>query len=150
MIDYQYPGTRRFRVSVEHYATRTDDTLYFDLPEMPRALFYVDSDRRARTYLQAGRQDFTVNYRIETPGGLKPLIQPEALDWKGPGTVGTFRFTAESRSEASATVLNYSLAAHVRPALVPTGSYPQLLDINRRLTHPSARRILLTKDPAKT
>jgi len=150
VIDYQYPGTRQFRVSVEHYATHTDDTLYFDLPEMPRALFYLDSDRRTRPYLQAGRQDFSLNYRIETPAGLKPLIQPEALDWRGPGTLGTFRVTAENRSAASATVLNYTLAGHIRPALIPTGSYAQLLDLNRRLTHPSSRRILLTKEqPAK-
>jgi len=146
VIDYQYPGTRQFRVSVEHYATRTDDTLYFDLPEMPRALFYLDSDRRTRPYLQAGRQDFSLNYRIETPAGLKPLIQPEALDWRGPGTLGTFRVTTENRSAASATVLNYTLAGHIRPALIPTGSYAQLLDLNRRLTHPSSRRILLTKE----
>lgn len=148
-IDFKYPGTRRFKVSVEHYATRSGDTLYFDLPEMPRSLFYVDSDRRVRPYLQAGRQDFLVNYQIETPAGLKPLIQPQALDWKGPGSLGTFRITASSRSESSATVLNYSLAAHLRPALIPAGSYAQLLDLNRRLTHPSARRILLTKDATK-
>ncbi len=148
-IDYQYPGTRRVRVSVEHYATRTGDTLYFDLPEMPRSIFYVDSDRRTRAYLESGRQDFIVNYHIETPSGLKPLIQPKALDWKGPGTLGTFRITAESRSEPTGTLLDYSLTAHLRPALIPTGSYAQLLDLNRRLTHPSARRILLTKEATK-
>jgi hypothetical protein len=148
-IDYQYPGTRRFKVSVPHYATRSGDTLYFDLPEMPRSLFHVDSDHRTRPYLHYGRQDFVVNYHIETPADLHPLIQPEALDWKGPGTLGTFRLTTETRYEPSATVLSYSLAAHLRPALIPTGSYAQLLDLNRRLTHPSARRVLLKKESPK-
>ena len=36
-IDYKYPGTRQFKVRVDHYATRSGDTLYFDLPEMPRS-----------------------------------------------------------------------------------------------------------------
>ena len=106
-------------------------------PETPKQIMFNISTVYRSTFEHAFRRLVSVR------------ILPETLDWKGPGTLGTLRITADSRSDATTTVLNYNLAAHIRPALIPSGSYAQILDINRRLTHPSSRRILLTKESTK-
>lgn len=148
-IDYRYPGTIRYRAKIDHYAVRTGDTLYFDLPMAPRALVSVDSDRRTRPYLSMSDFDWDISYHITTPLGYRPLLQPEALDWKGPGTLGSFRVTRSALGGKDNAQLDYSFGTHLRPALIPTGSYGQIIELNRKISHPAARRVLLRKDPVK-
>lgn len=148
-LNYDYPGTQRYQVRVEHYATRTGNTLYLDLPGMPSALAVVDSDRRTRTYLASSDFDRTLKFHVTAPAGFAPLIQPETFSWKGPGTMGDFKVVAENLSDAKATKLDYTVTMNLRPALIPAGSYGQLIEINRRLAHPTARRLLLTKEAVK-
>jgi hypothetical protein len=80
---------------------------------------------------------------VTAPPGLEPIIQPEQLDWRGPGNLGSVRFTAENGVGTDETRLTYTLTMDLAPAIVPVGNYRALLDLNRHFTHPSARRVLL-------
>ena len=80
---------------------------------------------------------------MTAPAGLEPIIQPEQLDWRGPGNLGTVKFVAEPNAATDVTRLTYSLEMDLAPAVIPVGNYSSLLDLNRRFSHPSARRVLL-------
>ena len=60
------------------------------------------------------------------------------------------QFTADSETADDATKLTYALKIDFDPALIPTGNYGELLDLNRRFNHPAARRVLLQPGSAAT
>lgn len=143
ITDFTYPGTQKFTVKVERFGVKNAGGLYFDLPGVPQQLVPTDAERRERALLFAGENESRTTWKVSAPAGLKPVIQPEPLDWRGPGSLGTAKFTAETGAATDRTRLSYSLDLDLHPALIPTGNYSELLDLNRRFNHPAARRVLL-------
>jgi len=93
--------------------------------------------------LFAGEEKSKIVWKVTAPAGLVPVIAPENLDWRGPGNLGTVKFNAEPNTSTDATRLTYLLDIDLAPAVIPVGNYSSLLDLNRRFSHPSARRVLL-------
>jgi hypothetical protein len=121
--------------------------MYFDLPSVPMQVLPTDAEHRERALFVGGEQRYRLNWTVSAPAGLVPVMQPESLDWKGPGSLGSLRFISEVEPARDATRLVYALDADLSPAIVPTGNYAALLELNRRFRHPAARRVLL--QPAK-
>lgn len=143
VTDFAYPGTLHFAVKVDHYGVKNAGGLYFDLPNMPQSIMPTDADRRERALLSSAEQRRRTTWKISAPPGLTPIIEPEPLDWRGPGNLGSVRLTSERGTATDATRLTYVLELDLQPAVVPVGNYGALLELNRRFMHPSARRVLL-------
>jgi hypothetical protein len=141
--NFDYPGTLRYSLKVEHYGVKTAKGFYFDLPAVPQQLVSANSSHRERALLIEGENISTCEWIITAPGGLKPVIQPESLDWNGPGNFGNVRFQSSTAQVKGKTMLHYKLDLHTEPVIVPTGNYKDLLEINRRFNQGSARRVLL-------
>jgi transglutaminase-like putative cysteine protease len=147
VTDFAYPGTLRYTVKVPHFAVPNAGGMYFDLPSVPMQVLPTDAEHRERALFVGGEQRYRLNWTVSAPAGLVPVMQPESLDWKGPGSLGSLRFISEVEPARDATRLVYALDADLSPAIVPTGNYAALLELNRRFRHPAARRVLL--QPAK-
>ena len=143
ITDFSYPGTLKFTVKVPHYGVKNGNGLYFDLPGMPEQLVAADSDTRQRALLVSADSRSHVVWTVTAPGGLKPVIQPQALDWDGPAKFGTIKFAAAAQQADGKTRLTYTLDLDTRPALIPAANYSDLLDMNLRFGHAAARRVLL-------
>lgn len=141
--DFTYPGKLEYTVRVPHYAVKNGVGIYFDLPEMPQQWVTTSSNTRQRALLISGDSQSRVVWSVTAPGGLKPVIKPETFDWAGPANFGSARFTGEANQADGKTRLNYTLNLDTHPTLVPASRYSELLEMNRRLGHASARRILL-------
>lgn len=143
ITDFVYPGTLEFTVRVPHYGVKSEAGLYFDLPDMPEQWVMANSNTRQHPLLISSDSQSRFVWSITAPGGLKPIIQPETFEWSGPTNCGSARFTVDAHQADGKTLLNYTLNLDTSPTLVPASNYPQLLEMNRRLGHAAARRILL-------
>lgn len=143
VTDFSYPGKLELEVKVPRYGVKNGGGLYFDLPSVPDTMMPTDSDRRERALLYSGERESKIVWNITAPAGLVPMIAPEALDWRGPGSLGTVKFNVQPDTSTDATRLAYSLEMDLSPAVIPVGSYGALLDLNRRFNHPAARRVFL-------
>ena len=143
VTDFTYPGTLKYTVKVPHYGVKNGSGLYFDLPGVPQQLVAADSNTRQRALLVASESRSHIEWTVTAPGGLKPVIQPETLNWDGPAKFGTVKFSAAARQADGKTRLTYTLDQDTRPALIPAANYADLLDVNLRFGHPAARRVLL-------
>jgi transglutaminase-like putative cysteine protease len=143
VTDLTYPGTLRYTAKVKGYGVKNDQGIYFDLPGVPQEFVSASSSYRQRALLISQENKARSTWKVTLPGGLKPIIQPENLDWAGPGTFGSILFHGSASQQNGNTVLEYSLDLDTKPVIVPTGNYKDLLDLNRHFSHPSARRVLL-------
>lgn len=143
VTDFTYPGTLKYTVRVPNYGVKNGTGLYFDLPAMPQQLVTADSNTRQRPLLVADDSQSRIQWTVTTPGGLKPIIQPESLDWAGPANFGSIKFTTDAKQADGKTQLDYTLDLDTHPALVPASDYPRLLELNRRFSHAAARRVLM-------
>ena len=143
VTDFTYPGTLKFSVKVPHFGVKNGHGLYFDLPGVPQQLVAADSNTRQRALLVAEDNRSHVVWTVTVPGGLKPVIQPETLNWDGPAKFGTIKFDSAVQQADGKTRLTYTLDLDTRPALIPPANYADLLDLNLRFGHAAARRVLL-------
>ena len=143
LTDFTYPGTLKYTVKAPHYGVKSGTGLYFDLPGMPQQCVATESDTRQRPLLVTGDCRAHVVWSVTAPGGLKPVIQPETLNWDGPAKFGTIKFATAAQQADGKTRLTYTLDQDTRPALIPAANYAALLDINLRFGHAAARRVLL-------
>ena len=92
---------------------------------------------------EARVKEFNLKQMWRSPNGLKPVIQPESLNWDGPAKFGSIKFTAGAQQIDGTTRFTYTLDQDTQPALIPAANYSDLLDINLRFGHAAARRVLL-------
>ncbi|MEI6654394.1 MAG: DUF3857 domain-containing protein [Verrucomicrobiota bacterium] len=143
VTDFTYPGTLTYTVKAPHYGIKSGTGLYFDLPGMPQQLIATDSNTRQRPLLTTHIIRSHAVWTVTAPAGLKPVIQPETLNWDGPAKFGTIKFAGAAQQTNGQTRLTYTLDLNLQPALIPAANYAALLDINLRFGHAAARRVLL-------
>ena len=143
VTDFTYPGTLKYTVKVPHYGVKNGNGIYFDLPGVPQQLVAADSNTRQRPLLVAGDNRSHVVWTVTAPGGLKPIIQPESLNWDGPAKFGKIQFASDVQQADGKTRLTYTLDLDTKPALIPATNYGELLDLNQRFGQAAARRVLL-------
>ncbi len=142
--NYDYPGTQEYSASIKHFAIKAGQSLYFDLPSVPGMIFVTDAESRKRPWMNSSTIDSKFTWQVTLPGGLKPAILPENIDWAGPGGLGTVQFRSVLQSSADKSTLDVEYEAHLRPAILPAGNYADLLRLNQTFRHGSRRRVLLT------
>lgn len=141
-----YPACQRLRVTAPRYAVRDGHTLTLLLPGGEGALFPLGSDRRDNPlWLQGGNQRATTSSRILLPATAKAvLLAPENNKWQLPGKLGTYQVRSRTRRQADGTLeLVVERTIERGAGLLPAEQYPALLELNRRLAHPSLRTVVV-------
>ena len=137
-----YPGTREFTVNVPRFAVRSGKHLYVTLPPGMSSPISLRSDSRDQAIYFASPTDKTVIYNITLPAGTKNIdLLPPEIDWQGPAGIGSIQFT--QKIDETGRHITLTQKVDFNPAVVRPESYPTLLQINRRLKHPSTRTILI-------
>lgn len=144
-----HPGILAFTARVPRYAVRTGDYLTLALPGQVPDLAPLRADRRQTPLYRPGPLDVSMSYSVTMTAGLASiLLAPPALDWQAPGGLGTVRVSSRTGKASAATSAPAPLLALQRrftlnSAVIAPEDYPSVLEMNRRLKHPSASTVLL-------
>jgi transglutaminase-like putative cysteine protease len=142
-----YPGTETFTVAIDQFAVRDGDHLYLTLPEPGSLLrlYLPGTDSREHPLYWAVPQRRTIRVAVELPEEFQTvLLSPPAIDWAAPRDAGTVTVTTtQNADDPSQLIVEYVI--DLDAAMIPASDYPELLDIQAKLSHPSARTIVLTR-----
>ena len=145
-----YPGIEKLTVTIEKFAVRDGSHLYFSLPINLSGMLNLRSDTRDNPLYWDTPLRFTATATVALPEKFPTrLLVPPDLAWSAPEDAGTIsvRSTASATDPRSFTV-TYDVA--LEPAIIPAERYADVLDINRRLSHPRMHTILLEQAPGES
>ena len=143
-----YPGIEEFAVTVEKFAVRDGDYLYLTIPETLRGLLTLRSDtREGPIYWSHPRRIIVSTAVVLPPRTREVVLRPPALEWNA--IPGAGRITVFSNSpgigDGPGPEIPIQHVAKLCSAIIRPADYKKLLEIQRRLSHPRARTILLRK-----
>jgi transglutaminase-like putative cysteine protease len=140
-----YPPWRAFAVEAERYAVADARTLTVLLPGAAEPLLPLRADRRTGPLQVAEAQASAWRCRVILPPGATGLpVRPQAFDWPLPEGLGRVRLEVECGRQADGRLtVDFLRTTTLEPALLDADLYPALLEINRRLTHPQMRTVLV-------
>jgi transglutaminase-like putative cysteine protease len=138
---FDYPGQIQFAATLPAYAVRDGNRMYFTLPEGLDNLLNLKASRRENPFYIEKPVYKAFLYDIVLPEGWEPALIPESLHIELPAGAG-FVDVRVSTNAGRITILQ---RAQLNAAIIPPGEYDKLLQINDRLTGPSAKTILLQK-----
>jgi len=144
-----YPGVESFAVEVQRYAVRDNDFLYFELPESLGRLFNLRSDTHENPFYRAGAQRRRISTVVELPKGTWRLVlAPEQRQLSLPGGGGTVTVSVAAQGPGSGgpATLVFTHEIELDPFIVESQDYPDLLEIEKKLTHAQARTVLLKRE----
>lgn len=141
-----YPGVQRYRVRAERYAVREGDTLTLLLPGAGEPLVPLRDDRREHPlWIQGNHETSAWTARVILPAAAREVvIAPPDRDWSLPAGLGRLTCATRQRRLADGR-LEVELRRDIvrESAVIPPEQYPALLEINRRLTHPEMRTLVV-------
>lgn len=138
---FAHPGTLQFAARLPAYAVRESDRMYFTLPEELSNLLELKSSRRENPFYIETPLRRTFFYNITLPEGWQPVLAPEPFHIDLPAGGGF----VDVKVSADSGHLIISQEAQLNAAVILPEDYDKLLELNNRLTAPSARTILLRK-----
>jgi hypothetical protein len=145
-----YPGTESYSVQVEKYAVRDGDYLYFELPRSLSHPFGLRSDTHENPYYQSADQSLRITTIVELPKGFSHVVlAPGQKEWKLPANGGTARVRVVAQPPSAGsdgpTILTFTHEVDLNPFILDSMSYGDLLEIEKQLTHPEARTVLVAR-----
>jgi transglutaminase-like putative cysteine protease len=145
-----YPGRRTFSATIERFAVRTGQHVYFSLPPSLPDILPLKSDKRDKAAFLQDVHRFKAVYEVLLPDAIASVeLAPPDLAWQGPSNMGTIEFKTDPLEPSeSGKRLRITQRVNVRQALVPAIQYPALLEAKRRMAHPATQTVLVRlKDP---
>jgi len=143
-----YPGIESFSVRAQKYGVRDGDFLYFELPRSLGHLFSLRSDTHENPFYQSRDFSFRVSTVVELPPDFGTVVlAPEPKEWRLPAGGGTIRVRV-SKQEAAANgsvSLTFVHEVDLNPFILEAKAYPDLLEIEKQLTHAQARLVLVSR-----
>ena len=137
-----YPGLERFAVTVDKFAVRDGDHLYLNLPENLVYLSLPGTDTREGDLHWPYLDRTSVQVIVELPEEFTTvLLAPSDIDWQAPGDAGTVRVRVMQEASPARLVINCEI--DLAAAVIAAEDYGQLLEIQRLLSHPRMRTIVL-------
>jgi hypothetical protein len=141
-----YPGRVTYRATVPDYAVRDGDRLYFQLPLTLGGLLRLQGDSRQQGLYWPEAREALTEMRIRLPEGFRQVrLGPRPLVLKPASGKG--RVEVDVKDETVALVYTYRVS--LPAAIIPPSEYDGLLEMNRRLSHPDMRTVLLRPGNAK-
>ncbi len=146
-----YPGYTAFSLRAPRFAALTGDTMTVLLPPPPALPLPLRSDRRYNPLLVPEILDDNKTVRVILPEGFtKRIATPSALTYDvryaSPGLGFAYYSSADTTTKGFRQIIDFCYGLSARDKLLGPMTYPLLLEINRKLTHPSQRTIILMKD----
>ncbi|HBF35411.1 TPA: hypothetical protein DDW35_12690, partial [Candidatus Sumerlaeota bacterium] len=142
-----YPGVVSLTVKADKYAVREADRLYLTLPGSLGNLFKLRSDQRANPLYWGGPNRQTITTDIVLPEEFRKIIlAPENLEWNAPNNAGSIHIERHSKREKGGDTLSFVYETDLLPAVLAPTYYGELLEINRRLSHPASRTVMLGRE----
>ncbi|MCL1887792.1 MAG: DUF3857 domain-containing protein [Kiritimatiellaeota bacterium] len=136
-----YPGFTAFSLRAPRYAAVGGDTMTVLLPPPSTLPLSLQSDRRYNPLLAPKINSDQKTVRVILPKGFdKRVAAPSSMDTN----LGVAHLTQETR-EADRKALRFDSSTRMSDRLFASDEYPMLLEINRKLAHPSQRTLILMK-----
>ncbi|MHC4562760.1 MAG: DUF3857 domain-containing protein [Planctomycetota bacterium] len=144
----QYPAVGKLPVVAEKYAVRDGDHLYLAVPDDLPSLSLPGTDKRKHGVYWRSRDRQTGRVTVELPEGFTDiLLAPGDIDWQAPADAGHVRVRVTQEANPPRLVVNYDI--DLKAAVIPAAEYDKLLEIDRLLSHPRMRTIVLRKTKAQ-
>lgn len=142
ITDYnQYPARQQLSVKAENYAVRDGDLLYLTLPiNLANLIPYSLAERNDPVFLNSFTE-LSTTYAVKLPDGYEPSILPSLYKWEAPNNGGHIQI--ETVYDESSNQMYLFASVELRPAIIPTDKYPQLLKAHKELAHAKRCTILL-------
>jgi transglutaminase-like putative cysteine protease len=139
-----YPGVETFTVLVERFAVVDNEHMNLNLPHGFGNALRLRADSRTIPLYWQGRQRAQVAVMLHLPERWREvLLAPEEREWEAPKGLGEIRVEVEKTDD----LIRVEHEMRLKPGVIDTEDYSDLLEINRRLSHPAARAVLLRKTP---
>lgn len=140
-----YPGTERFAARVANLAVRDGDYLYLTLPRSLHNLLGLRADERANPLFWGGPRRFRIVTRLTLPPDFdQTVLQPQEFFWNAPEAAGSVWVSVAREGASSLRIIH---DVDLKAAVLPATVYANLLEVNRRLSHPAAGTVLLRRAP---
>ena len=140
-----YPGYRSFTVKAARYAVREGKNLTLLLPDAGTPLVSLRADQRTNPLLVAQPRENEWTCRVILPAGVRKLpVLPPEVNHELPDSLGRVRMESHrSRLADGRTLLTFQRTTAIEATILPADTYPALREINRHLTHPQLRTLLV-------
>ncbi len=138
---FTHPGRLQFAADMPAYAARDENHLYFNLPEGLGNLLNLQASRRESPFYIEKPVHRAFRYEITLPKNWEPSLVPASFRTELPAGAGVVDVRVSAENEK----IIITQQAQINAAIIPPGDYDKLLELNNRLTEPSARAILLRK-----
>lgn len=142
----QYPGIVSFAADVPDFAVLTGEYCTLELPASLAGLLPLSDDERSNPLQWPTRLQRRIEISLRLPSDFRTAeILPEDFRWTSPQGRGHVAITRQSTQ--SIGELRFLYEADLWPELFTSESYPDLLELNRRINHPASRAIILRRRP---
>ena len=152
VTDYDvYPGIEKFSVTVANYGTRQGKYLYLNIPGLSRRIAGVTRDKRENPLYRARFNRRHIRTEVVLPDGFDSIqrMPPEKISFPV-GKTGEIVIETSFLSQPAAFPGAYRRPRvtieqdiDLKPFIIPPENYAQLLEINRLLSHPKTRILLI-------
>jgi len=135
-----YPGVEEFSVSIDNFAVRDGKYLYFLLPGGGLSLPGVRADKRENPLFWNFESNYSYTAKISLPEKFTTVeLSPKNFEWSAPEKAG--KIIIETKQEKN--ILTVTKKENLKPSIIPEKEYKDLLETNRKLSHPDKRTILV-------
>ncbi|HNY64771.1 MAG TPA: DUF3857 domain-containing protein [Deltaproteobacteria bacterium] len=143
----QYPGVEEVSVQVDTYAVQQGRYLYLKIPGLVNILEGVTSDERRNPLYQVDPRHARITVEVSLPDGIEAceVLPPDNLTipmGRG-GGISMKTSLIENKGAKGRKTVRISQDIDIKPVVVDTSEYPDLLDYQRILSHPKANLLLL-------
>ncbi|MCK5852637.1 DUF3857 domain-containing protein [bacterium] len=137
-----YPGIEQLTVKVDKFAIRDGDFLYLKVPISLKNILGLRSDVRDNPISWSSETKMTLTASVELPAGFDNVkLVPPDITWKAPENAGIIT----TKTIVSKGTIKIVDSVNINPAVIPADEYDDMLEINRKLSHPRMRTILVSK-----
>ena len=146
-VSLEYPAHERITVRIPSWAKSQGGFMQVPLPRMELSGLPSSVEKRELPYLNATRISSSQSWMLTIPANTAPVILPRPFEWMGPDSLGSCRMDiVQSKDPQGRKVIELRQQSRFTPCLLPPSAHDAILDLNKRIDHPSLRSILLKVD----
>ncbi|RLD12355.1 MAG: hypothetical protein DRI44_00865 [Chlamydiae bacterium] len=140
-----YPGIEQLTVKVDKFAILDGDFLYLKVPISLNNILGLKSDVRDNPVSWGNKTKMILTASVELPKEFDNVkLTPPDITWKAPENAGTIT----TKTLVSGSKIKIIDSVDINPAVISVDDYDDLLEINRKLSHPRMRTILVSRKTA--
>ena len=144
-----YPGIEQICASVPDFAVRENNFMYLKLPgDILGNIIKVSVENRHLPYYKNRTVNRVLNYNISLPENIRDVkICPSSFEWTAPSGSGYIKLDSKiGLDDKQGKILGISCEIKLSPMYLNQDEYKELLEINRKLSHPEMQVILLEEN----